>query len=80
MDATDWRYGQPAAYMRRLCDYWVDGYDWRQHEKAINGRPHFITAIDRVDLYFVHERGAGPNATPLLIAMAGHTRSTPTTG
>ena len=54
--------------MRSLCDYWVDGYDWRQQEQAINARPHFLTAIDGIDLHFVHEHGSGPNPTPLLIA------------
>ena len=68
VDAGDWRYGPPAAYMRSLCNYWVDGYNWRQHEQAINARPHFITSIDGVDLHFVHEHGSGPNPTPLLIA------------
>ena len=67
-DAGDWRYGPPASYLRGLCQYWVDGYDWRRHEQAMNARPHFVTTIDGVDLHFVHAPGSGTNPTPLLIA------------
>ncbi len=67
-DADDWRYGPPAAFMRRLCEHWVDRYDWRRHEHAMNARPHFITAIDDTDVHFIHEQGSGTNPAPLLIA------------
>ncbi len=67
-DADDWRYGPPVGFMRRLCKYWVDQYDWRVHEQAMNARPHFATTLDHVDIHFIHERGSGPNPTPLLIA------------
>jgi pimeloyl-ACP methyl ester carboxylesterase len=68
VDAGDWRYGPPATFMRELCEHWVDGYDWRQHEYAINLRPHFVTAVDDVKVHFIHEQGSGTNPAPLLIA------------
>ena len=67
-DAGDWRYGPPVAYMRQLCEYWVECYDWRRHEHAMNAQQRFVTALDDVDIHFVYERGSGPNPTPLLIA------------
>lgn len=67
-DAEDWRYGPPVTFMRGLCEHWVDRYDWRRHEDAMNARPHFVTALDVVDIHFVHERGSGANPAPLLIA------------
>ena len=67
-DTADWRYGPPAAWMRELCAYWTDGYDWRVQERAMNARPHFVTTINGVDLHYVHERGSGPRPRPLLIA------------
>ena len=30
----DWSQGVPLAYMRELCGYWADGYDWRRHRGA----------------------------------------------
>ncbi len=67
-DAGDWRYGPPIAFMRELCAYWLNHYDWRRQERAMNGLPQFITRIDEVDIHFIHERGSGPNPVPLLIA------------
>ena len=67
-DAGDWRYGPPVAYMRKLCDYWVHHYDWREHERAMNSRQHFTTKLDDVDIHFTSEQGSGSNPTPLLIA------------
>ena len=67
-DANDWRYDPPATYMRKLCEYWVDHYDWRLHEQAMNARKRFVTTLDQIDIHFTHERGSGPSPTPLLIA------------
>ncbi len=67
-DADDWRYGPPATFMRGLCEHWVERYDWRRHEHAMNARPHFITTIDDADVHFIHEKGSGTNPAPLLIA------------
>lgn len=67
-DAGDWRYGPPASFMRGLCEYWVNQYDWRLHEQAMNARSRFISTIDDVEVHFIHERGSGANPIPLLIA------------
>ena len=67
-DAADWRYGPPASFMRALCAYWSDGYDWRSHERSMNAMARFATTVDVVDIYFVHERGSGDDPVPLLIA------------
>lgn len=29
----DWSQGTPLAYTRELCDYWLNGYDWRAAER-----------------------------------------------
>ena len=57
----DWRYDPPAFYLRGLCQYWVDDYDWRRHEQAMNARPNFIATIDEVDVHFIHVQGSGTN-------------------
>ncbi len=66
-DAGDWRYGPPAAWMRDLCAHWVDRYDWRDAENALNVFPHFMTDIDGQRLHIIHERGSGPSPRPLLL-------------
>lgn len=67
-DASDWRHGPPVSYMQDLCRYWTDDYDWRAEEAVMNAVPHFMVALDGLDLHFVHERGSGDAPRPLLIA------------
>jgi hypothetical protein len=35
----DWSQGVPLDYIRRLCEYWRDHYDWRATEARLNGFP-----------------------------------------
>ena len=44
----DWRFGANGDYLRELLRYWESGYDWRQHERAINSVPNFKTSVDGV--------------------------------
>ena len=48
-------------------DYWVDGFDWRAREEAINALPHFQATVQDLDIHFIHHRGSGPNPLPLII-------------
>src|SRR4051794_22828848 len=54
-----WQYGTNTAYLRELVRYWIDGYDWRKQERAINAYPQFRTHIDGVPIHFIHVRGKG---------------------
>jgi microsomal epoxide hydrolase len=63
-----WSYGTSLAYMQGLCAYWRDGYDWRRHERALNGFRQFTAPIAGVDVHLIHEPGVGPHPMPLLLA------------
>lgn len=63
----DWSQGIPLAYTRELADYWADGYDWRAREAALNRFDQFTTEIDGLDIHFIHQRSARPDAFPLII-------------
>ncbi len=63
----DWSQGIPLAYVRDLCGYWVDQYDWRASEARLNRFPQFRTEIDGVDIHFVHARSPENGALPLVI-------------
>jgi microsomal epoxide hydrolase len=45
----------------------VGKYDWRQHEAALNKYNHFKADLDGVNVHFIHERGKGPNPTPIIL-------------
>jgi microsomal epoxide hydrolase len=63
-----WRYGTDLTYMKELCAYWLDKYDWRAHEAKLNALPQFTTPVGGVDVHFVQVRGVGPKAFPLLLS------------
>jgi len=67
-----WRYGANLGYMRRLIDYWRNGYDWRAAEQRLNRFPQFVAPVPTadggtLDLHFIHEPGSGERPLPLLL-------------
>lgn len=64
----DWRYGTNRAYLEELVAYWVDGYDWRAHEREMNAFANYRAEIDGVPIHFVHEPGRGPDPIPLVLS------------
>jgi pimeloyl-ACP methyl ester carboxylesterase len=60
-------YGVSVSYVRRLAEYWRDGYDWRAWEARLNSYPQFTTEIDGQNVHFLHIRSAEPNAFPLIL-------------
>lgn len=67
-DDGGWAYGANLDYMKELCAYWVEEFDWRTQEAAINRFSHFKAAVDGIDLHFIHEKGSGTNPMPLIIS------------
>ena len=63
----DWSQGVPLSYVRELCGYWADGYDWRATEARLNALPQFRTTIDGLGIHFVHVRSPYPDALPLIL-------------
>jgi epoxide hydrolase len=63
----DWSQGVPRGYLRELCDYWADGYDWRATEARLNALPQFRTEIDGLGIHFMHLRSPNPDALPLIV-------------
>ncbi len=63
-----WSYGTNLDYMRELCSYWVDEFDWPKQQEALNQFPQFVAPVDGVDIHFIHEKGSGPRPRPLIIS------------
>jgi len=64
---TDQSQGVRLATMKELVRYWQTDYDWRKAEARLNALPQFVTAIDGVDIHFIHVRSRHPNAMPLIM-------------
>jgi microsomal epoxide hydrolase len=67
-DDGGWEYGTNMDYLKELCAYWVDGFDWRAQESRINSFNHFKTPVEGINMHFIHEKGSGKNPMPLIIS------------
>jgi len=62
-----WAYGANQDYMKELCTYWLDGYDWRQWEEKLNELPQYMAQVNGIDIHYVHIKGSNADNPPLLI-------------
>jgi pimeloyl-ACP methyl ester carboxylesterase len=59
--------GVRLATIQELARYWAADYNWRKVEARLNALPQFITAIDGLDIHFIHVRSKHANALPLVV-------------
>ncbi len=67
VEGAGWDYGTSLAYLKELCGYWLNTYDWRKQESILNKLPHFKTTIEDTDLHFIYIKGKGTKPVPLLL-------------
>ncbi|WP_050419199.1 epoxide hydrolase family protein [Bradyrhizobium tropiciagri] len=63
----DWSQGAPLKWIKDICQYWAETYDWRQREARLNRFSQFTTEIDGLDIHFIHVRSKHPEARPLIV-------------
>jgi pimeloyl-ACP methyl ester carboxylesterase len=63
----DWSQGMPLKWIREMCGYWSERYDWRSREALLNRFAQFTTEIDGLSIHFLHVRSPHPEAMPLII-------------
>jgi pimeloyl-ACP methyl ester carboxylesterase len=64
---TDASQGVRLATMRALASYWQTKHDWRTVEARLAALPQFVTAIDGVDIHFIHVRSKHKGALPVIV-------------
>lgn len=67
LEGAGWDYGTELGYLRELCTYWRDEFDWRKQEAALNRFDHFRTDIDGMGIHYIHQRSEVEDALPLII-------------
>jgi pimeloyl-ACP methyl ester carboxylesterase len=63
-----WRHGTDLEYLKALCGYWHDSYDWRKTEAELNRFKQYKVVIGGTEIHFIHEPGEGLNPRPLLLS------------
>ena len=64
---SGWDYGFPLGYLREICTYWKDEYDWKTQIARLARPHHYRAIVDGVGIHFIHQRGKGPAPIPLIL-------------
>lgn len=62
-----WDYGTDIDWLRDLCSYWRDSFDWKAQERALNEWPQVLVRCGDIRVHAVHVRGTGPDPLPLVL-------------
>lgn len=66
-EQTGWAAGADPAEVRRLVEYWADGYDWRAHERAIAALPSYTAEIAGTPVHYLRFDGEQAGALPIVL-------------
>jgi len=67
ISGSGWEYGVNLDFMRQLCAYWKDHFDWKAQVEALSAFHHYSCAVDGARIHFIHERGKGAAPIPLIL-------------
>lgn len=67
-DDGGWGYGTNMDYLKELCAYWIDEFDWRAQEARINSFSNYTAQVDGIGMHFIHEQGSGEAPMPLMLS------------
>lgn len=62
-----WAGGGNVAYLKKLCDYWLNEYDWHETQAQLNAIPNFKASVDGHEIHFLMLEGSNPNLPPLIM-------------
>jgi len=62
-----WNYGCDGAWLKDVCRFWTDGYDWRAAVAELNRFPQYTARVEDYDLHFLHVVGEAGGKRPLLL-------------
>lgn len=64
---SGWSFGTDEAYIKRLCSYWRDGFDFDAFVTRLNAWPQFLAGAEGEQLHFYHVRSPVATARPLVL-------------
>lgn len=62
-----WEYGFDLEFLKRLCTYWREDFDWKAQVEKLSTVHHFLYTSETLGIHFLHECGKGPAPIPLIM-------------
>src|SRR4051794_3938389 len=64
---SDWEYGFDLRFLREICGYWRDQFDWKAQVERLSAFHHYRYTSDGLGIHFIYERGKGRAPIPLIL-------------
>jgi microsomal epoxide hydrolase len=64
----NWGLGIHSSEFGKLINYWINEYDWKEHEAQLNRFRQYIVTIDGFDIHFIWDKGETPNSIPVIFS------------
>ena len=65
---SKWSHGTDLNFLKELTNYWLNEFNWRDHEKKINDIGSYrYTTKSGLKLHFLHSKSKSDNAIPLVM-------------
>jgi pimeloyl-ACP methyl ester carboxylesterase len=64
---ANWEYGVDLNFLRQICEYWRDRFDWKAQVEKFSTFHHYRYSSENLRIHFIHERGKGPAPIPLIL-------------
>lgn len=62
-----WALGSDIDYVREICEYWCNEFDFALLEQKINAHRNVITEVDGIRVHAMLVESTNPDATPLML-------------
>ena len=62
-----WEYGFDLKSLQKVCEYWRKDFDWKAQIARMAQFEHFRFTVQDTGVHFIHARGKGPSALPLVL-------------
>jgi microsomal epoxide hydrolase len=67
LPGSGWSYGTDEVFIKQLCAYWQDGFDFDAFVQRTNAFPQFLAETQGERMHFYHVRSPEPTARPLVL-------------
>ena len=67
IQGSAWEYGVDFQFLREICGYWRDQFDWKAQVEKLSAFHHYRYMADGFGIHFIHERGKGSAPIPLIL-------------
>ena len=64
---TGWERGVDLGYLREICTYWREKFDWKAEIQKLSAWDHYRYVSGDTRVHFLHVRGKGAGRNPLIL-------------